>query len=35
MPNTRYKMLTLLRLDAIGDYANQLDSQVDDLVHPG
>ena len=29
-----YKMLTLLRLGASSDYANQLDSQIDDLVRP-
>ena len=28
-------MLTLLRLGAVGDYAKQLDSQIDDLVRPG
>src|SRR3569833_490840 len=33
-PNTRYKMLSLLRLAAIGEYANQLDSQIDGLVRP-
>jgi hypothetical protein len=33
-PSTMYKMLTLLRLGASGDYANQLDSQIDDLVRP-
>ena len=27
-----YKMLTLLRLGASSGYANQLDSQIDDLV---
>jgi hypothetical protein len=31
---TIFKMLTLLRLGAIGDYANQLDSQIDMLVRP-
>jgi len=32
--HTIFKMLTLLRLGAIGDYANQLDSQIDMLIRP-
>jgi hypothetical protein len=33
-PDTVYKMTRLLRLGASGEYAEQLDSRLDDLAHP-
>lgn len=33
-PSTIHKMLTLLRIGAIDEYAEQLDSQIDDLERP-